>query len=276
MNDRKKENEEENIIKEIQHSGFPLEIFASIILNNEGWTVRPSLDYFDKEINEYRETDIVAQQKLSSQNIDNMLIIECKKSEEKPWVFIQQKRIGYLSTNLNIAISSQNDIYYDNLEKTMIYHHYSLIPTCTYYIVPFTNDENSKLSKAIFHAKNQIISATNHLLEQQSERYKKYPELSLKTFFHPIILFDGVLYSAKIDEEGIQLKKENHLLLSVERELPEKRIIKFNPAMFADLEYKPYLIDIVKKDYFHEYLQNFGKYFDACAKDLEKCFKTYY
>ena len=88
---------EEKIIKEISNSGFPLEVFISIVLKKQGWTVRPSLDYYDKNIDDYRETDIIAYKPSSMEEIFNILVIECKKSAEKPWVFIQQKRFGNLS-----------------------------------------------------------------------------------------------------------------------------------------------------------------------------------
>ena len=84
---------EENIIKEINSSGFPLEVYVSIILNKNGWNVKPSFDYFDEKINDYREADILANKRSELQNILNFLVIECKKSSEKPWMFIKQKRI---------------------------------------------------------------------------------------------------------------------------------------------------------------------------------------
>jgi hypothetical protein len=263
----------EKIIKEIMNSGFPLENFATVTLNKEGWSVRPSLDYFDKKFGDYRETDITAFNESGIPNITNMLVIECKKSESKPWVFIQQERLGYLSTNLNIAISPRSRIYYEYLEETMKFHHYSQKPMCTHYIIPFTNEEkNPKLAKSIFHAKNQVISATNHLLEQQSVRYNLYSELNLKTFFYPIILFDGLLYSATIEKNDVNLTEENHILLSIERELPKKSTIYLKANSFVDFEYKPYIIDIVKKDYFNDYLRNLKKYSDSCADEIMTSF----
>jgi hypothetical protein len=262
----------EQIIKELKKSGFPLEIFVSIKLNESGWVVRPTLDYFDPNIDDYREADIIAYKNLSAKKIFNILVIECKKSDSKPWVFIRQKRDGNLSENLNILCSPSNSAMYNSLESTMQFHHYSKTPICTYYIVPFTNGENSKLSKAIFHGKNQVISALNHLFEQRSEMYRGNTMIS-KTFFYPIIVFDGDLYSAKINEDNIALTKENHLILSVERELSKKREIRLGENTYRNQEYKPYFIDIVKKEYFEEYLKNFQQYYINSSDLLEKSFK---
>jgi len=263
---------QEKIIQELKNSGFPLEIFVSIKLNKNGWIVRPTLDYYDPNIADYREADIIAYQNLGIGNIFNILVIECKKSAVKPWVFIRQKRVGNLSENLNIVCSPQDSVIFNNLESTMHYHHYSKMPICTYYIVPFTNEENSKLSKAIFHAKNQVITALTHLLDQRIEMYNG-ASLITKTFFYPIIVFDGDLYSAIINEDNIDLVEENHLLLSIERELSKKREIRLSENTTRSQEYKPYLIDIVKKEYFEEYLKIFQQYYIESSDPLKKCFK---
>ena len=266
---------EENIIKEINSSGFPLEVYVSIILNKNGWNVKPSFDYFDEKINDYREADILANKRSELQNILNFLVIECKKSSEKPWVFIKQKRIGRLSENLNIACPFQKWVYYEILEKTMNSHHYSKRPICTYYIVPFTNDEkkNLKLSQSIFHAKNQVITVMTRLVNQRNESFRDFPDAVSKFFYYPIIVFDGTLYSATINEDHIDLHEENHLLLSVERELPKKRSIHISENTSSDQSYKPYLIDIVKKEYFEEFIHIFEQYYSERKEDIQKSFK---
>jgi hypothetical protein len=267
---------EEKIIKEISNSGFPLEVFISIVLKKQGWTVRPSLDYYDKNIDDYRETDIIAYKPSSMKEIFNILVIECKKSAEKPWVFIQQKRFGNLSENLNIAAFRQDFIYYDNLETTMNFHHYSQKPICCHYFVPFTNEDqkNSKLSKAIFHAKNQVISALTLLIEKRVELQHRNQELKNKIFYYPIIVFDGALYSAIINEESIQLNEENQLLLSIERELSTRTDIGSSANSTRTQEYKPYMIDIVKKDFFEEYLHNFERYYNENPDAIRRGFKN--
>jgi len=265
------EDIQEKIIQELKNSGFPLEIQVSIKLNENGWHVRPTLDYYDSNIDDYREADIIAYKNMGNENIFNILVIECKKSAIKPWVFIRQERVGMLSENLNIVYSPNHYAIFNNLESTMKFHHYSKAPVCTYYIVPFTNDENSKLSKAIFHAKNQVLSALTHLFKQRVEMFQG--NFQHKTFFYPIIVFDGDLYSAIINENNIELIKENHILLSVERELSKKREIRLSENTSRYQEYKPYLIDIVKKECFEEYLKNFQQYYVESSDLLKKSFK---
>ena len=89
------------IKKEIERSGFPLEIEVSSILKEDGWEVLPSSIYFDEDEKSWREIDIKAYKSAdsSSQNesikpyrLTLALIIECKKSEKFAWVFFPQPR----------------------------------------------------------------------------------------------------------------------------------------------------------------------------------------
>jgi len=95
---------EDQIKKQINNSGFPLEIFVSIMLKKHQWSVRPSITYYDKIIEDYRESDIIAYKKSEIEHISNFLVIECKKSTKNPWVFIKQNREGNLSENLNLVV----------------------------------------------------------------------------------------------------------------------------------------------------------------------------
>jgi hypothetical protein len=275
MIDPSKKILEESITEEINKSGYPLEISISIVLNRNGWSVRPSLDYFDEILKDYREADIVAYKDANCCNIFNILVVECKKSVEKPWVFIKQNRIGNLSENLNIACFRQDFIYYDKLEETMDYHHYSKTPLCTYYIVPFTAEDkkdNQKLAKSIFHAKNQVISALSHIYEQRTKMFKESREITRRDFLYPVIVFDGTLYSASINENETILIEENHVLLSLERELPQKRTIGLSENSSRYQEYKPFIIDIIKKEYFENFLKEFENYYVNSSEKLKGCF----
>ena len=158
----------------------------------------------------------------------------------------------------------------------MNFHHYSQKPICCHYFVPFTNEDqkNSKLSKAIFHAKNQVISALTLLIEKRVELQHRNQELKNKIFYYPIIVFDGALYSAIINEESIQLNEENHLLLSIERELSTRTNIGSSANSTKTQEYKPYMIDILKKDFFEEYLHNFERYYNENPDAIRRGFKN--
>lgn len=273
-----KECLEEKIKKEISNSGFPLEIYSSILLNKHQWNVRPALNYYDKTLGEYRENDILAHKKVDGATIINFLVIECKKSAKNPWVFIKNSKTMLISENLNIVHSQNCKILYHSLEETMKFHHYSYTPRCYASFVACTTDQNahlndqsknSKISQSIFHAKNQILSALMQFEDKWTTMNK--PSLcNTLIFFYPIIVFEGLLYSATITERDIQLSEENHLLLNVEREQSNNFDIYLNATTFRRQNYKSYLIDIVKKEYFDEYLNNFSKYYDEKTDDILK------
>ena len=273
MTDSSKASEKEKIISEIKQAGYPLEFFSAIALSKKGWAVRPSLDYLDPILDDYRETDIVAYKNSNIPNLFNVLVIECKKSEANPWVFIQQKRMGNLSENLNIATLRQDYIYYDKLEETMKDHHYSTVPICTYSLVSFASkkDPNNRLAKSIYHAKNQVISATSRIYNQFEQMHKKYRNSLRFTFIYPIIVFDGKLYSAQIQGENIELFDENHLIFSIERELSNQRTIGIAPNSQRDQDFKPYFIDVVKKEYFEQFLDNFESYYKNTIESFPSC-----
>ena len=116
------------------------------------------------------EKQIIAHK--NSGAISNTLVIECKKSEDKPWVFIKHEPAnpGFAlldkSVHLNIAYFRQDCVYYQRLESAMKLHDYSSLLFWAYYVVPFTK-ENSKQEKSIFKAKTRFfqrrITSSNHL-----------------------------------------------------------------------------------------------------------------
>jgi len=85
-------NEEENIIKELKDSGYPLEIEATLVLESKGWNVLNQEGYLDIEENKWRTIDILASKNIDlpsssvCKQLHFSLAIECKKLE-KPWVF---------------------------------------------------------------------------------------------------------------------------------------------------------------------------------------------
>lgn len=83
------------IAHEIRHSGFPLEIEVTSILEAAGWSVFPSHFYLDYDDEKYKELDILASKTYSSHLKDAApnfilvleLLIQCKKRGGNAWVF---------------------------------------------------------------------------------------------------------------------------------------------------------------------------------------------
>jgi len=94
-------DEVEFIKKEIEKTGFPLEIEISSILKKGGWNVMHSSPYLDEDEGKWREINIKAYKSMDERSdgksikpfrLTIALIIECKKSEESAWILFPRTR----------------------------------------------------------------------------------------------------------------------------------------------------------------------------------------
>lgn len=93
-----KKTENEFVAEELRKSGFPLEIEVADILSENGWSVFSSFLYLDYDDDVHKELDIIANKVLKGQidasdyyNVQVELLIECKKREDKTWVFFPRE-----------------------------------------------------------------------------------------------------------------------------------------------------------------------------------------
>jgi hypothetical protein len=249
----------EYIKKEIAKSGFPLETKAAAILNSKGWSVLPHLIYPTEShgAQEYRETDIQATKTSEVQRAsDNLvvthqiLVIECKKQEEKPWVFFEQDSPNTDIFTLNISPLR----CYGIMENFFRSHYYYGRKPCAYHFPSFVSKgEPDQILKAI----NQVVDATIYTLSMEIDLFEK---LIIKriSFIYPIILLDGKLFSAKVQNNGdIQVNEAQYLQLKVSRALSNPEKMEFQGGNIM-LSIKYFIIDIVQKDYFPEFLERFS------------------
>jgi len=259
-----KNNELKNKIKkEIDKSGHPVSLKASLILNKKGWYVKNAPIYFDKRTKTNREIDIVAQKKSNFvKDAFDTLIIECKKQKKNPWVFFKQHKLNknVFSLNIDIVETTEGRVY-DWLDKKGIFkqHYYYDKPLSTYYFVALSG-ESEKLNRAIFNATNQVLDALRFYISQRLNFFEEYKLRSkAPIFFYPIIVVDGKIFEASMENSKIDVKESSHISLLVERELEEPVLIKlFSPEGYSKPIFsKPFLIDIVKLEYFERFLDNF-------------------
>jgi len=102
---------EKAIKKDIKSSGIPLQIFTSIILDKKGWFVkRGSLYSSETKLKSMREIDVIAEKyNAPSQNISRILVIECKKEENKQWVFFKNDQGFSFKKTIIKTISPENN-----------------------------------------------------------------------------------------------------------------------------------------------------------------------
>ncbi|MEM0095679.1 MAG: hypothetical protein QW660_03490 [Candidatus Bathyarchaeia archaeon] len=173
---------EERIIKDLEKSGYPLEIYTTSILESKDWGVINQDGYLDAEEGKWRTIDISAFKKIDVPNspvyqvLHFTLTVECKRSE-KPWIFwVRDKE----SRSLFIPLLAFSII---KLESNPLLHplHFEKFADCFHFYFPqfkkvaFILFEAFKDGKKddIFEAKNQVVKALMFKRKQITEGFSK-------------------------------------------------------------------------------------------------------
>ena len=245
-----KEQIEEYLKREITKSGFPFEIFSSITLSKFGWNCEIHTIYYSEQTKSFSEIDIRAH-KLDKhfEGVSDVLVIECKKQEKKPWVFFEQDRPNTDITTLNAVPSS----LYMKLKPRFKKHYYFNRKPCSFHFPSFVSHGKPDV---ILDAINQVLNALDYCLEKENQMQ---PHLeSRKTISYPVILLDGKLFSARVESDGdIKLSESKHLQLMVRRGLPSPMQVQISGTDALLSPIKLYIIDIVRKDGLEEFLEYF-------------------
>jgi hypothetical protein len=106
---------------------------------------------------------------------------------------------------------------------------------------PKNNQERSH-KKEIFEAQNQLKKYVNSLVTDLFKIASNNFSLNFVIFNFLCIVLDGLLYEAKVDGDSLELNEINHIILKSE----------YRP--YEGLLNRPVLIDVVKRDFFEEYL----------------------
>src|SRR5690625_2890865 len=93
---------ESNLYKDILETGYPFEMEITSRMQKEGWKVLNGSYYIDKDEQKSREIDVVAEihnSKIFSSDLTLevmfSMIVEVKKSEDKPWVFFTSESSSF-------------------------------------------------------------------------------------------------------------------------------------------------------------------------------------
>jgi hypothetical protein len=246
----------ENIKSEILKSGFPLEIFVFNACSKKNMGRIPNLHYTTNDGT--KEIDLLAffshyrlQATQHLQFTTSDLMIACKKSETKPWVFFSIDDYKGINHSPFLKYSSDFDLYYakigatplmSHIYKWLPHHHYASgsIPVCVSYVEAFAGE--GKASQDIYKAVESVRSFLHHNLTWNSNLRKNFGVLT--AFFYPIIVMDGHLVEASIRNGSIKLRERNHVMLRL-----MDRVRRDDVTM----------IDVVRKEYFESFLNIINK-----------------
>jgi hypothetical protein len=282
-------DKEETILKDVEESGYPLEVDVANWLIEKGWSPIPQYVYTDEKTKKMRTIDFVAYYFTKSiSDVANFpqLVIECKttrREKQGAWVFhftinpveglkevvrslslvqnqTEMRGIGidlftFVSMSGTFASLIQQHLDLENLEKSY---------------ASLTSDKVFDLIfKSHFFDANLPRAYSCHVVRQKDEDSpnifrkavyqvkgactylaKSYPKWPIMA----TIVYNGDLYGYK---RGLkpELTPYKHVLYSTPELIPED-------LTFPQNSMPPFVIDVVKDTYFTEYLELLKKDFE--------------
>lgn len=236
MSEKISENQKtKKILERIHRSGFPLEIEIGNILRKSNWIVENQWPYTDKITKKVRTIDIFALKIWLQVGLSFLLLLECKRSSGKEWVFYSQKKGEEITAELAAVIE-----FARKLENTPVGD--KLLPKLT--TMSYANIRKSRLSALSMLDKSIKIGVLNmgagkqdfHVATQQIMSATEVASEGMKLCcIYPVIVFDGELF---------EFYQENG----------EDKILPASHLQYRSFWQKSWLIDVVRKEYFKSFL----------------------
>jgi hypothetical protein len=248
---------EKKLIADLKKTGFGSELRAIAELNKLGWKCTGGSSYLDKDENKTREIDIIAyrnqRHKLPTGEtmwVAFYLVIEIKKSEA-PWIVFRQE----LDEHGKEGCGWNNLIWSINLPNE---GHFLYPAIANSSLMKLTGWAGSGIHQAFkdpdapsrwYAAFTTTCKAAEHELEAQSYKVPKHLEVSEDflnnptrlNFVQPLVILDGPLFSAAIDDGG-------ELILQEIRAAPFD--FEFQTAAYKRRSYR---VDLITADHLKEY-----------------------
>lgn len=270
------------IVREIERSGFPLEMEIGNVLRSKNWYTRHSPLFFDLDDLRMKEYDIVASRQ--TKHFEARLYIECKHSEEKNWVFYVPDRSEWIwiydlkyfpKKPLPVSPSLLKDSVFKVLGKFCDSSEVALNSS----IIQFRDDDQSSKKKknedptGIREAiRTSIKALIADNISWHSSR-PNYPGATSRMNF-AIVVFDGHMFS--YIQKGKSFELEARQYVKYRQELPidywnYPEDARKNPFFVSCANYErtvgtSYIAEIVHKNHFGNYLDQL----DGSLKELDK------
>jgi hypothetical protein len=260
------------IQSDIEKSGFPLEISVAEELRRRRRVLVHENVRYSNAADQLREIDVLASfsppgRERESDVTGLDLLIECKTSRSRPWVFFelpddpvsivmgQGIRARYFT---DLAFREPYQLLAGSSNSAFRGHHYnSLLPAAKVYFEACGADAGQDIFKAI----QSIWSASDWWLRRlRSSVARQSPLPADQTgartrLIQGAIVFDGVMALARRTRESFEIREAKHVLLRTSQSYTDEWW-----SMGLDVEM---LIDVVHISYLREYI-------NICRADL-KC-----
>ncbi|MDF9449914.1 hypothetical protein [Bacillus toyonensis] len=250
-----KQDLKEKLLKDIQKTGYPLELKITNIFNKYGWRTRSNSYYIDKDENKGREIDLIASNWEKLQDDENYLemsfyfVTEIKTAWTKPWVLF--------------SVTENNDWYIRhsvNLEFNKGVQH---SPKIERYFSKNVLNVQSRLGKSfyegfsgngsrddIYKALSGSVKALEHYKES-SFASKDQSTDKIIDYYIPLIIIDGPLFEAYLDDKGeIQLEEVEYM---------QAAFNYLSPNYNIGSKYGSSIVHIIRFGYLEEFLEKYGE-----------------
>lgn len=230
--------------------GYPLEMRVAKILQDADFWVTQSTYYTDPETGKAREVDVVAD--VSGEWVDYFMFtfaiaIECKKSSKRPWVVFSATpkyfsgsllTTGWVGSKAGTVL--QKLLWANDEVRECAFHHWS-------------GKHGYGMSEALISGKDipyqAIMSAAKYAKDFAIKTELKVwdppdEKVAFGCLVHPVIVLEGNLFEASLDESG-QLQVE---------EIEEAILYHRYPFIGAEQEHT--LIRVIKIDALPQFVEN--------------------
>lgn len=200
------------IVKWVNDQGYPLEMRVASAAQEKGFRVVQSEYYFDPESGDSRELDVLAhkQKQINNALFRVSLLIECKRSTDKPWVLFTSSKS--LANPARVAQRAANSLgrrflgracQNDKVQQLPIFS----VPERPAYGVTqaFTTGKDTCYSSVTSVSKAAFSTVVE--LDERKEKEMKVNKLFRKTknicsIVFPVVVIDGALFEAYLNESS--------------------------------------------------------------------------
>jgi len=247
---------EEKIKKWLLEGGFPLEMKLSNILLDNEFEVAQSIYFRDSESNKFRETDIIASKFINKNGlwIYITFVIECKKSNDKPWVILMNKGItNQIENQLPIYHTQNAQIFLLQTNKETDFKSDLLFRNNREFGYTLQTAFNKGVDRS-YESIQSVTKACEYFSQKSNERSK------VCALYFPVIVVEGKLFKANYKNQDIELKATESAEILFTRSFHEHgnaNILLFNASNLNNM------VDNLNKlasEFFKEYDNLLSKY----------------
>lgn len=252
------------LMTDIEKTGFPLEMEISQIIKGIGWKVQNSSYYIDRDENKGREIDIIASIHRSQEIYKGIhlevvfsLVMEVKKTEDKPWV---------------IFTSETDSVIERLLPKNYVFSSF----TCEGFKInrllrKNTESANPRSGRNFYQGftKNggrddiyKALTGTHKAMHHKLENCSAYSNKSEDRLFHfvePVILIQGKLFEAYINENNeMQLEEAKYV----------QTYFNYLSPNYPSESTSNTVVHVINKDYLEQFIHERNESLNSFFEDL--------